>query len=51
MTIGPAEPLEQAAQVMREHRVNHLVVVSPESGRPVGVVAALDFAAAIAWGA
>lgn len=50
VTIDPAEQLERAAQLMLEHDVNHLVVASSESGRPLGVVSALDLAAAIAWG-
>lgn len=50
VTVTPAEPLERAAQVMVEHEVNHLVVVSAGSARPLGVISALDIAHAIAWG-
>jgi CBS domain-containing protein len=33
---------------MTEHRMTHLVVVSPETARPLGVVSSLDLARAIA---
>lgn len=50
VTADPGDSLERAAQLMVEHDVSHLVVASPDSGRPLGVVSALDLAAAIAWG-
>ena len=46
LTVDPAETLERAAQMMAEHEVTHLVVVSGD--RPVGVLSSLDVAAAIA---
>jgi len=50
VTAYPSDSLERAAQLMTEHDVSHLVVTSLDSGRPIGVVSALDLAATIAWG-
>jgi len=47
LTISPAETLRRAAQLMTEHGAAHLVVVEPESLRPIGVVSTLDIAAAL----
>jgi len=44
MTIGPDESLERAAQLMAEHEVAHLVVVTARDALPVGVVSSLDVA-------
>jgi CBS domain-containing protein len=41
-------PIALAAQLMSQHRVTHLVVVSPETTRPLGVVSNLDLARALA---
>jgi CBS domain-containing protein len=46
LTVGPDETLERAAQMMAEHEVTHVVVVSGD--RPLGVLSSLDVAAAIA---
>ena len=48
LTVPPGETLQRAAQVMTEHAAAHLVVVDPETGRPVGVLSTLDVAAALA---
>ena len=40
--------LDVAARDMRDGRARHLIVVAPNSGRPVGVVSTLDIAEAIA---
>jgi CBS domain-containing protein len=48
LTVGPEESLERAAQMMAEHEVTHVVVVSGE--RPVGVISSLDVAASLAQG-
>ena len=50
LTVEPEDPLERAAHLMVEHRLSHLLVVSAESGQPVGVLSTLDVAGAIAWG-
>jgi CBS domain-containing protein len=46
----PDDSLEHAAQLMAEHDTAHLVVVSPSTGRPVGIVSTLDVARAMAAG-
>lgn len=48
VTVYPHEPLMRAAELMKERVVTHVVVVSPSSERPIGVVSALDVARAIA---
>jgi len=48
VTVAPATPLADAASLMTEHGTSHLIVVA--DGQPIGVVSALDIAAAIAWG-
>lgn len=44
--ITPDDTLQRAAQLMVEHALTHLVVVS--GGRPVGVLSTLDVATALA---
>jgi CBS domain-containing protein len=44
VTIEPTDSLEQAATLMAEHDIHHLVVASPATGRPVGVISTLDIA-------
>jgi CBS domain-containing protein len=46
--IDPQDTVEHAAQLMAEHECTHLVVVSPESGEPIGVISSLDIAGALA---
>jgi CBS domain-containing protein len=48
VTIESDAPIALAAQLMSQHRITHLVVVSPETTRPLGVVSSLDLARAIA---
>jgi CBS domain-containing protein len=38
------DTLAHAAQLMSEHEVTHLVVVEPESTRPIGILSTLDLA-------
>ncbi|MGA9859531.1 MAG: CBS domain-containing protein [Solirubrobacteraceae bacterium] len=38
-------PLEEAARLMAEHRVEHLAVIDPASGHVEGILSALDVAA------
>ena len=45
--VSPRESLERAVQLMAEHETSHLVVVSPETGRPVGMLSSLDIARAV----
>lgn len=46
--IEPTAPLAEAARLMDERGVGHLVVVDRE--RPIGVISTLDIAGAAAWG-
>lgn len=48
--VAPGDPLNRAAQLMREHRTTHVIVVAADGSRPVGVVSTLDIAGALAWG-
>jgi CBS domain-containing protein len=45
--VSPRESLARAVQLMTEHETSHLVVVSPETGRPVGMLSTLDIARAL----
>ena len=46
VTVSPRDPLALAARLMATHQTAHLVVVSPETGRPVGMLSTLDVARA-----
>jgi CBS domain-containing protein len=48
VTIAPDTPLDQAAQLMRSHEVDHVVV--SDGRQPVGMVSTLDIAGTLAWG-
>ena len=48
VTVDMDEPLERAAQLMVEHQLTHLLVVT--GGEPVGIVSTLDVAGCLAWG-
>jgi CBS domain-containing protein len=48
--VGPLEPIGRAAELMHERHTTHVVVVEPTSGRPVGVLSALDLLEIIAEG-
>ncbi|HLY48440.1 MAG TPA: CBS domain-containing protein [Solirubrobacteraceae bacterium] len=50
ITVKPAMPLIQAVELMVKNAVSHLVVVDPETLRPVGVLATTDVAEVLAWG-
>ena len=49
VTVAAGEPLERAIQLMVEHQLTHLLVVSPEA-LPIGIVSTLDVAGCLAWG-
>lgn len=42
--------LTDAARLMLENGTSHLVVVEPESQRPIGILSTLDIAGLLAWG-
>jgi CBS domain-containing protein len=46
LTIDPDASLSEAARLMVEHRVGHLVVAESPDTRPVGVISTLDIARA-----
>jgi CBS domain-containing protein len=48
LTARPDESLEDAARLLHEHDVAHLVVIDPRTKRPLGILSTLDIAAAIA---
>jgi CBS domain-containing protein len=48
VTVSGTTALGQAAELMTHHGVTHLVVLSPETHRPVGILSTLDVAAALA---
>ena len=48
VSVESTDQVEDVASLMAEHECTHLVVVSPESGEPVGVVSSLDVARALA---
>jgi CBS domain-containing protein len=48
VTVAASDTLEEAAQLMAEHEVTHLVVLLPDTGRPIGVISTLDLARAFA---
>ena len=45
--VDEQDTLAHAVQLMSEHEVAHLVVVSPQTGRPVGIISTLDVARAL----
>jgi CBS domain-containing protein len=49
VAIAAGAALEEAAQLMRDHEVEHTVVVDT-GGRPIGMLSTLDVAGALAWG-
>jgi CBS domain-containing protein len=42
ITATPETPLREAVQAMAEHRVGSIVVVEPESGKPIGIFTLRD---------
>jgi CBS domain-containing protein len=49
VTVATDDPLSRAVELMLEHRVSHLLVVSA-GGHGLGVISALDVAGVLAWG-
>lgn len=48
VVVKPDDSIEHAAQLMAAHDNAHLIVASPETGRPVGIVSSLDIARTLA---
>jgi CBS domain-containing protein len=50
VTVGPADTVHDAAHLMAQHCVSHVIVVDPLMDRPVGVLSTLDVARVLAEG-
>ena len=48
VVVSGRDSLDRAAELMKDHGTSHLVVVEPDTMQPVGVLSALDVAAALA---
>lgn len=48
ISVRPSMVLRDAAAAMAKHGVSHVVVIDPDSKRPVGILSTLDLAGAIA---
>jgi predicted transcriptional regulator len=46
--VSAGESVEEAARLMAEYRVEHLVVIDPSSAHAEGIISALDVAAVLA---
>lgn len=42
VTVTPDAPLRDAVQAMSEHRIGSIIIVEPESGRPIGIFTLRD---------
>jgi CBS domain-containing protein len=43
-------PLREAGELMLDHGATHVIVIDPDSQRPIGVLSTLDIAGLLAWG-
>ena len=50
ISVDPSTPIREAARLMLTHSAPHLVVVDPDSQRPIGILSTLDIAGILAWG-
>ncbi|MGA8354083.1 MAG: CBS domain-containing protein [Solirubrobacteraceae bacterium] len=50
ISVKPTVPLRDAAEVMLRNKTSHVVVIHPETLRPIGVLSTLDIAGVVAWG-
>ena len=48
VAVGADQPVQQAARLMTEHGVSHLIVLDAAGGFPIGVLSTLDVAAVYA---
>ena len=48
LMVDTSDDLARAAELMVEHDVSHLIVVEPQTTRPIGVISTLDVARALA---
>jgi CBS domain-containing protein len=50
VTVTTGTPLREAAELMLQRGVSHVIVVDPDAERPTGVLSTLDIAGTLAWG-
>jgi CBS domain-containing protein len=50
ISVEPSTPIRAAAQLMLDHDEAHVVVVTPGTQRPMGILSTLDIAGILAWG-
>lgn len=50
ISVEPTMPLRDAGALMLDNGVTHVLVISPDTQHPVGVLSTLDFAGTLAWG-
>jgi CBS domain-containing protein len=50
ISVKTTAPLRDAADLLVRHGVGHVVVMQPETLRPVGVLSTLDVARILVWG-
>ena len=50
ISVEPATPIREAAQLMLGHGESHIVVIDPGTQRPIGILSTLDIAGILAWG-
>jgi len=50
LAVSTDAQLEDAARLMAENRVDHLLVIDASDAHPVGVLSTLDVAGIVAWG-
>jgi CBS domain-containing protein len=48
IAVAMTDDLRHAARVLQDHGASHLIVVEPQSGRPIGILSTLDVARALA---
>ncbi len=50
VTVEPSLPLRDAGELMLANGVSHLVVIQPETQRPIGILSTADIAGVLGWG-
>lgn len=50
VSVKPSMSLVEARELMIGNNVSHIVVIEPETLRPIGVLSTLDLAGVLAWG-
>ena len=50
ISVEPSTPLREAGELMLTHGASHVVVMDPNTERPVGILSTLDLAGILAWG-